>query len=81
MCFELGLEKPNPKRALTSILTIGLSYLAGGLIPVTLSMSISSENSAFDSPLFYACGTAYLWICQSRLTASISKGAADHTDR
>lgn len=31
MRFELGLEKPDPKRALSSALTIGLSYIAGGL--------------------------------------------------
>ena len=34
MRFELGLEKPDPKRALTSALTIALSYIAGGLIPL-----------------------------------------------
>ena len=34
MRFELGLEKPDPKRALTSALTIGFSYIAGGLIPL-----------------------------------------------
>ena len=31
---ELGLEKPDPKRALSSALTIGLSYIAGGLVPL-----------------------------------------------
>ena len=34
MRFELGLEKPDPKRALISALTIALSYVAGGLIPL-----------------------------------------------
>jgi VIT1/CCC1 family predicted Fe2+/Mn2+ transporter len=34
MRFELGLEKPNPKRALTSALTIAGAYIAGGLIPL-----------------------------------------------
>src|SRR5450432_4099818 len=34
MRFELGLEKPDPKRALVSALTIGVSYLTGGLIPL-----------------------------------------------
>ncbi|MEO6392487.1 MAG: VIT1/CCC1 transporter family protein [Pyrinomonadaceae bacterium] len=34
MRFELGLEKPNPKRALTSALTIASAYIAGGLIPL-----------------------------------------------
>lgn len=31
---ELGLEEPDPKRALESALTIGLSYVAGGLVPL-----------------------------------------------
>lgn len=34
MKFELGLEKPNPKRASKSALTIGLSYIGGGIIPL-----------------------------------------------
>lgn len=34
MRFELGLEEPDPKRALTSATTIGLSYIAGGAIPL-----------------------------------------------
>jgi hypothetical protein len=33
MRFELGLEKPDPKRALTSALTIAVSYVVGGFIP------------------------------------------------
>jgi len=46
MRFELGLEKPNPKRALTSALTIGLSYIAGGLIPLTPYMLVSNVDVA-----------------------------------
>lgn len=46
MRFELGLEKPDPKRALTSALTIGLSYIAGGLIPLAPYMLISTAGSA-----------------------------------
>ncbi len=34
MRFELGLEKPDPKRALISAFTIAASYVAGGLIPL-----------------------------------------------
>jgi VIT1/CCC1 family predicted Fe2+/Mn2+ transporter len=34
MRFELGLERPDPKRALTSALTIGGAYIVGGLIPL-----------------------------------------------
>ncbi len=46
MRFELGLEKPNPKRALRSALTIGLSYIAGGLIPLTPYILIHTPQSA-----------------------------------
>jgi VIT1/CCC1 family predicted Fe2+/Mn2+ transporter len=35
MRFELGLEKPNPSRARVSALTIAVSYIAGGLIPLS----------------------------------------------
>lgn len=35
MRFELGLEKPNPRRAWQSALTIGGSYIIGGLIPLS----------------------------------------------
>jgi len=35
MRFELGLEKPEPKRALISALTIAGAYVAGGLIPLS----------------------------------------------
>lgn len=34
MRFELGLEEPDPKRASRSALTIALSYVAGGLVPL-----------------------------------------------
>jgi len=35
MRFELGLEEPDPKRAMTSALTIAGSYIVGGLIPLS----------------------------------------------
>jgi VIT1/CCC1 family predicted Fe2+/Mn2+ transporter len=34
MRFELGLEEPDPKRALKSAATIAGAYVAGGLIPL-----------------------------------------------
>jgi len=34
MRFELGLEKPDPRRALRSAATIGGAYAVGGLIPL-----------------------------------------------
>lgn len=44
MRFELGLEKPNPRRALASALTIGGAYIAGGLVP--LAPYFFSETTA-----------------------------------
>jgi len=35
MKYELGLEQPDPKRATKSALNIGLSYVAGGLVPLS----------------------------------------------
>src|SRR5262245_44361880 len=35
MRFEMGLEKPNPRRALVSALTIAGAYIAGGFIPLS----------------------------------------------
>jgi VIT1/CCC1 family predicted Fe2+/Mn2+ transporter len=34
MRFELGLEKPDPRRAVLSALTIAGAYIAGGFIPL-----------------------------------------------
>jgi VIT1/CCC1 family predicted Fe2+/Mn2+ transporter len=34
MRFELGLERPDPRRALVSAATIASAYVAGGLIPL-----------------------------------------------
>ena len=35
MKYELGLERPDPRRASKSALNIGLSYIAGGIIPLS----------------------------------------------
>jgi VIT1/CCC1 family predicted Fe2+/Mn2+ transporter len=46
MRFELGLEKPDPKRALTSAGTIAASYVAGGLIPLAPYMLMGPPQTA-----------------------------------
>ncbi|GAC1680388.1 MAG: VIT1/CCC1 transporter family protein [Ktedonobacteraceae bacterium] len=46
MRFELGLEKPDPKRALTSALTIAVSYIVGGLIPLSPYFFFSPASTA-----------------------------------
>ena len=49
MRFELGLEEPDPKRALQSAITIALSYVAGGIVPWLriLSSTTSRRRSTF----------------------------------
>jgi vacuolar iron transporter family protein len=46
MRFELGLEEPNPRRALTSALTIAGAYVAGGFIPLAPYMLMSQPRLA-----------------------------------
>ncbi len=46
MRFELGLEEPDPKRALTSALTIAGAYIAGGLIPLSPYFLVSRAHTA-----------------------------------
>lgn len=44
MRFELGLERPDPKRAVHSAGTIAGSYVAGGLIPLSPYMILHSAG-------------------------------------
>ena len=44
MRYELGLEEPNPNRALKSALTIAGAYIAGGLIPLAPYMIFEREQ-------------------------------------
>lgn len=47
MCrFELGLEKPDPKRALQSAFTIATAYIIGGVVPLSPYMLIDNADRA-----------------------------------
>jgi VIT1/CCC1 family predicted Fe2+/Mn2+ transporter len=46
MRFELGLEAPDPRRALTSALTIAGAYIAGGFVPLAPYMFMPSAATA-----------------------------------
>ena len=46
MKYELGLEEPDPKRATKSALNIGLSYIAGGIIPLSPYFFIENSTEA-----------------------------------
>ncbi|MFT3827831.1 MAG: VIT1/CCC1 transporter family protein [Chitinophagaceae bacterium] len=46
MKYELGLDKPDPKRATKSALNIGLSYVVGGLVPLSPYFFIDTPVNA-----------------------------------
>ncbi len=46
MRFELGLEEPDPRRALRSALTIAASYVVGGLVPLAPYMLLPTASRA-----------------------------------
>ena len=46
MRFELGLEKPEPTRARNSALTIAISYIVGGMVPLLPYMLIAVAHRA-----------------------------------
>ena len=46
MRYELGLEKPDPKRAPKSAITIGASYVVGGFIPLSAYMLVNDIDQA-----------------------------------
>jgi VIT1/CCC1 family predicted Fe2+/Mn2+ transporter len=48
MRFELGLERPDPRRAVTSALTIAIAYIAGGLIPLAPYFLMETPAAALN---------------------------------
>jgi VIT1/CCC1 family predicted Fe2+/Mn2+ transporter len=46
MRFELGLETPQPRRALKSAATIAVSYVAGGVIPLAPYIALADTKAA-----------------------------------
>jgi VIT1/CCC1 family predicted Fe2+/Mn2+ transporter len=58
MRYELGLEKPEANRATQSAITIGLSYIVGGIIPLSPYFFIHNSQTA----LYYSCGITLLCL-------------------
>ena len=46
MKYELSLDRPDPKRARNSALNIGLSYVVGGLVPLSPYFFVQSPPEA-----------------------------------
>ena len=46
MRFEVGIERPDPRRAFTSAFTIGGAYIVGGLVPLVPYMLVPTVPDA-----------------------------------
>ncbi|MBV9996347.1 MAG: VIT1/CCC1 transporter family protein [Caulobacteraceae bacterium] len=71
MRFELGLERPDPRRAPVSALTIAAAYFIGGLVPLAAYFLVPSVKAAF--PLSVGATAAALLVfgaVKGRLTGA-----------
>jgi len=80
MRLELGLEEPDPKRALVSGLTIGGSYVAGGLVPLTPYMLIHEAHEALLWSIGFTFAALFVFgFVKGRFTGRGPLGAALET--
>jgi VIT1/CCC1 family predicted Fe2+/Mn2+ transporter len=71
MRFELGLEKPDPKRAPVSAATIATAYFIGGLIPLAPYMLEDDINKALiHSALFTGVALLVFGAVKGKLTGA-----------
>jgi len=69
MRFELGLEKPDANRARNSALTIGVSYIAGGIVPlIPYMLTIKPSHGLAWSALVTVICLFLFGYYKSRLT-------------
>lgn len=79
MRHELGLEQPDPRRAPVSALTIGGSYLLGGLLPLAAYFFVPDAHRAFLlSTLVTGIALLAFGAVKARLTgAPVVRGALE----
>ncbi|CEF48810.1 unnamed protein product [uncultured bacterium] len=71
MRFELGLEPPDPKRAVVSAATIAGAYIAGGLIPLAPYFFFSGAGRALAvSVAFTLCALFVFGYVKGRFTGA-----------
>jgi len=80
MRFELGLERPDPRRALLAALTIGGAYVAGGLVPLAPYFFAGSAREAlpWSAGTTLAALLAFGYV-KGRFTSSRPWRSALHT--
>lgn len=69
MQYELGLDKPDPRRARKSAFNIGLSYIVGGLIPLSPYFFVSDGITGLKvSAVITLCCLFLFGYFKSKLT-------------
>ncbi len=61
MKYELGLDKPDPKRARNSALNIGLSYIAGGLVPLAPYFFVSTPLAGLEFSVVFTLACLFIF--------------------
>ena len=69
MKYELGLEEPDPKRATKSALNIGLSYVVGGLVPLSPYFFVDTPSTGLKYSVAFTliCLFIFGWF-KSKIT-------------
>lgn len=69
MKYELGLDKPDPRRATKSALNIGFSYVVGGLVPLSPYFFVNSpeEGLKISVAVTLLCLFVFGWF-KSKIT-------------
>jgi len=69
MKHELGLDKPDPKRAQRSAFNIGVSYVIGGLVPLSPYFFIHNSLDALKISVFITLICLYVFgFFKSKIT-------------
>jgi VIT1/CCC1 family predicted Fe2+/Mn2+ transporter len=63
MRFELGLDEPDPRRAVVSAATIGLSYVAGGMIPLAPYFIAADLQQGFIASIWVTLAALAVFGC------------------
>jgi vacuolar iron transporter family protein len=80
MRFELGLERPASSRATRSALTIAISYILGGLVPLLPYMILTSTTDALKlSVLITLIALALFGAIKGRLVGTGALRSAAQT--
>ncbi|HEY4961772.1 MAG TPA: VIT1/CCC1 transporter family protein [Terriglobales bacterium] len=80
MRFELGLEEPDPKRAVQSAATIAASYIGGGFIPLSPYLLFHSSREALVwSAVVTLAALAVFGYIKGRFTGSKPRRSALQT--